>query len=691
MVRRFKTSQRIALYLYAKGRCANAACGKPLVAGWHADHQIPWSLGGETDVSNGNALCPACNLKKGDRIEEVVIRKQKRGGDGERKALLPWPQGMQLRAWQQRAFNCWLIRKGRDFLLVATPGAGKTRVALRIAHHMLMSGEVSRIVIVCPTEHIRKQWADAAHETGIALDPKWLNAYGVEVVEDYHGIAVTYQQISFAPDLFDKQCDASTLVIFDEVHHAADNLSWGDALRRAFHRATERLALSGTPFRNDNYQIPFITYHEGRSKAGFSYSYAEALADGVCRPIYFPTVNGRARWLSRDGSFIDCWLLDDVPRAHATERLRTVLDAGGGWLPSVLKAANDKLSEIRASGHSEAGALVIAIDQGHAKEISRLLLRITGTAPVLAISEDADASAKIQRFTEGADRFLVCVKMVSEGVDIPRLRVGVFATNVTTELFLRQAIGRFVRVICGLEEQSATLYLPAVEPIITFARQIKEERDHQLAQAKSLLPGMLITSSGKRYPDEKMGAFMPLDSTPIPHDTIFDGASFSQAELAYAERLRRELCIPVPTPQLAAALRRHASDKGVFVNYNAEAGLREQNQRPPTPLTESKPPVIGIEDDAASRPMSSERDLQVSAIISGSNRPVYARKEELRKQTQKAAAKLGGLLGVRPWVLHKQWIEMGGMPQEEATLQDLERKIAFFLERIAEINQKRNS
>ncbi|MBR7503214.1 ATP-dependent helicase, partial [Mycobacterium tuberculosis] len=83
-----------------------------------------------------------------------------------------------------------------------------------------------------------------------------------------------------------------TLVILDEVHHAGDALSWGDAVREAFGPAVRRLSLTGTPFRSDTSPIPFVTYApdaEGirTSVADYSYGYGRALKDSVVRPVLF--------------------------------------------------------------------------------------------------------------------------------------------------------------------------------------------------------------------------------------------------------------------------------------------------------------------------------------------------------------------------------------------------------------------
>ncbi len=113
---------------------------------------------------------------------------------------------------------------------------------------------------------------------------------------------MTYAQVAARPLLHRARTEAArTLVILDEVHHAGDALSWGDAVRDAFEPAARRLALTGTPFRSDTSPIPFVDYEpdaEGvrRSRADHSYGYADALRDGVVRPVIFLSYSGQMRW-----------------------------------------------------------------------------------------------------------------------------------------------------------------------------------------------------------------------------------------------------------------------------------------------------------------------------------------------------------------------------------------------------------
>lgn len=203
-----------------------------------------------------------------------------------------------LRAWQRKAMVEYLRRRSEDFMAVATPGAGKTTFALRLAAEMLNDGTIDAVTVVCPTEHLKTQWSHAAARVGIQLDPKFRNAE-IHSSSDFHGAVVTYAQVGMAPQVHKRRTiTRRTLVILDEIHHAGDSRSWGDGVKDAFEPAERRLLLTGTPFRSDENPIPFVQYERGmdgiqRSKADSVYGYADALKDRVVRPVMFMAYSGR--------------------------------------------------------------------------------------------------------------------------------------------------------------------------------------------------------------------------------------------------------------------------------------------------------------------------------------------------------------------------------------------------------------
>ena len=391
-----------------------------------------------------------------------------------------------LRSWQKEAITTYLEGGVKqDFMVTATPGAGKTTFALTLARYLLSERKIDRIVIVVPTDHLRTQWGEASKKAGLLLSPDLANDQVLD--KEYDGYISTYAQVAMKPVLHGRRTETPhrTLVIFDEIHHAGDGLSWGEAIRIAFDSATRRLSLTGTPFRTSLVeQIPFIKYEEDtdgflRSSSDYTYGYKSALGDGVVRPVLFAAYSGIARWRNSIGDLLAASLSDTLTKEDEMAAWKTVLNPEGKWVPHVIEAASDRLEEIRKSGVSDAGCLILASDQETAKAYAMVVKTVTGYMPTVVLSEDPKASDKITAFNKGTDKFLVAVRMVSEGVDIPRATVLVWLTAYRTPLFFAQAVGRVVRA--RNNKESATVFLPAVRPLLALAAEIETERDHILS------------------------------------------------------------------------------------------------------------------------------------------------------------------------------------------------------------------
>ena len=435
-----------------------------------------------------------------------------------------------LREWQKEAFTEYFRQPRRDFLLVATPGAGKTAWALTVAAELLARREIAAITVVTPTEHLKHQWARAADGFGIALDPGYRNAQG-RASADFTGVAVTYAQVAAHPALHrQRTAGRRTLVVFDEIHHAGDALSWGEAAREAFELAKRRLALTGTPFRSDANPIPFVTYVPDdaggrRSASDYVYGYGPALADGVVRPVIFLAYSGEMRWRTRAGDELAATLGTPLTADQLAQAWRTALDPEGEWVARVLEAADRRLSEVRR-GMPDAAGLVIATDHDGARAYAALLRRLTGTRPVVVLSDDPAASRKIAAFAGSPDRWMVAVRMVSEGVDIPRLAVGVYATSVGTALFFAQAVGRFVRA--RRRGETASVFLPSIPALLGYAAGLEAERDHVLAP-----PGedagereLAQAQREQNVPGADEAAFTALGASAHFDRVLYDGGEF---------------------------------------------------------------------------------------------------------------------------------------------------------------------
>ncbi|WP_322859963.1 DEAD/DEAH box helicase [Mycobacterium europaeum] len=494
--------------------------------------------------------------------------------------------GRVLRGWQRRALVKYLAGQPRDFLAVATPGSGKTTFALRVAAELLSQRAVEQITVVVPTEHLKVQWAQAAARHGIALDPKFSNT-SARTSGEYHGVMVTYAQVAAHPTLHRVRTEQrKTLVVFDEIHHGGDAKTWGDAIREAFGDATRRLALTGTPFRSDDSPIPFVDYEAGsdgvrRSRADHTYGYAEALADGVVRPVVFLAYSGEARWRDGAGEEHAARLGEPLTAEQTARAWRTALDPAGEWMPAVIAAADQRLRQKRAHV-PDAGGMIIASDRTAARAYAALLTRLTGEEPTVVLSDDPGSSARISEFAASASRWLVAVRMVSEGVDVPRLAVGIYATSASTPLFFAQAIGRFVR--SRRPGETASIFLPSVPNLLQLASELEAQRNHVLGEPHRPDDDPLDGDPAVRTQTEKTeidNGFTSLGADAELDQVIFDGSSFGTAAPAGSDEEADYLGIPglLDADQMRALLHRRQDEQ---LQRRAAQGVPAPVSAPPS-------------------------------------------------------------------------------------------------------------
>jgi superfamily II DNA or RNA helicase len=564
-----------------------------------------------------------------------------------------------LRGWQKAAYEEYFRVTRRDFLLVATPGAGKTAYALTVAARLLATREIAFVTVVTPTEHLKYQWAQAAARFGIAIDPSYRNAQG-RAGADFQGVAVTYAQVAAHPALHRQRTEnRRTLVIFDEIHHAGDALSWGDAVKEAFEPARRRLALTGTPFRSDANPIPFVTYvpeadGSKRSASDYVYGYGPALADGVVRPVIFLAYSGEMHWRTRAGDEITATLGTPMTKDQVAQAWRTALDPSGEWISRVLEAADKRLAEVRRA-MPDAGGLVIAGDHETARAYAGLLRKISGERPVVVLSDDPTASRKISAFAGSTARWMVAVRMVSEGVDVPRLAVGVYATSVSTALFFAQAVGRFVRA--RRRGETASVFVPSVPVLLGFAAELEAERDH-VVHAVSQDPEAELAEAARRR-DTTDGeiegrSFEALRASATFDRVLFDGGEFGTATEAGSPEEEDFLGLPglLEPDQVATLLRKRQA-----------AQLANRSVAISTPVTTVSPES----SDAATAP--------AAAPVSTVSREVLA---ALRKELNGLVGAWSHRTGQPHGVIHAELRRVCGGPAiPQASAEEIRARIAM--------------
>lgn len=258
------------------------------------------------------------------------------------------------------------------------------------------------------------------------------------------------------------------------------------------------------------------------------------------------------RWRTKAGDEVAAKLGEPMTKDATSQAWRTALDPRGDWMPNVLRAADQRLTEVRKS-IPDAGGLVIATDQDSARAYAKLIREITGTKATVVLSDEDAASRRIDEFSANEERWMVAVRMVSEGVDVPRLAVGVYATTISTPLFFAQAVGRFVR--SRRRGETASVFLPTIPNLLGFANEMEIERDHVLDKPKKAGEDDPYAESEKemaeveRELDEDTGEqdalpFEALESDAVFDRVLYDGAEFGMQAHPGSEEEQDYLGIP---------------------------------------------------------------------------------------------------------------------------------------------------
>ena len=451
-------------------------CGRSLGGSYHADHVVPFSKGGQTILLNGQALCADCNLKKGSKI-------------------------MMLRPWQTEALQKslrWLIEKAEDrhFLINAAPGAGKTIAACTIAKHLIDMGQIDRVIVIAPRIEVVKQWAKDFHLITNRFMGKVTGA-GDDIDID---VCATWSAVQNLQDAFQAVCRSSrVLLICDEHHHAAVAASWGEGASGSFSDAKYVLVLTGTPIRSDGQKSIWMAYDDSGQinhpeEGTYTLSYGDAVDLGYCRPATFHRHEGHFTVDLEDGEKVEvsgkhpATLTPTMNRIPGLQRALTFyklactpqFESDGktpraiGYQGTMVEWASSKLTDLRYR-MPNAGGLVIAPSIEMAEYMVGLIERMEGERPAIVHSQMPNIEGKIESFRHTDKRWIVSVAMISEGVDISRLRVLIYLPHALTELAFRQAVGRVVRS-AGLDDDTrAYVVMPSFDVLEAFARRIEEE------------------------------------------------------------------------------------------------------------------------------------------------------------------------------------------------------------------------
>jgi superfamily II DNA or RNA helicase len=506
-------------------------------------------------------LCIRCNLEKGSKV-------------------------IQLRPWQTAALNKaleWLLGTASDrhFLINAAPGSGKTIAGCVLAQQLVERGEIDRVIVIAPRAEVVSQWArDFYQITGrymgkVTGGDQDVSNLGID-------ICATWAATQGLQDALQAICRGSrVLVICDEHHHAAVSATWGESADSAFADARFVLVLTGTPIRSDGKRSVWLAYDDEGAinhpeEGTYTLTYGEAVDLEYCRPVTFHRHEGHFTVDLEDGQHIeissakaavlpenlkrisslqralDFYKLACTPQYESDQKTPLVI----GYQATMIDWATRKLDDLRLR-MPNAGGLVIAPTIEMAEYMVELITKMEGEAPILVHSQIRNPEGRIQAFRNTDKRWSVSVAMISEGVDIKRLRILVYLPNALTELSFRQAIGRVVRSNGPGDDTRAYVIMPSFNILEEYARRVEDEmsatarKDSDSPKTKRCptcsaesplsatfcdVCGTEFPKAGSRFkPCPDCGALNPMTASSCQECGISFGASFT---LTLEEALR---------------------------------------------------------------------------------------------------------------------------------------------------------
>jgi len=487
---------------------------------------------------------------------------------------------MEPRQWQKAALAA--CKETNPALVEAFPGSGKTIFAALEVQRRIESGEINGVVVVVPTKPLKESVQRDMAEVGIELKDQQKDRHPFPT--EYAGVVVCYAQLPNLVDTFGVWCRNGRRLafVFDEVHHASENNVWGDAANDCARMAARVLAMTGTPFRGDGRRIAFVNYSDdGQCVPTYSYGYAAAVRDDVCRVIEFETDDGVAEFVA---DALHTVRISETPEHLEPQVKAAVFETRHDFLNKTIAKADHKLTEMRTDDHDAAGLIVCRPgyddnDNRHLHQVAALVEEITGEKPVVVKHDDASSADKIAKFRTSTARWLLSVRMVSEGIDIKRLRIGVMATAPTTELLFRQIIGRVIRVEDGCEHHRATLLMAKLPRLVEWAGRIEKDATAGLREKRE-------REQAEERAERQSKGLLTLSASHEDGGAVAMGIGFNATEIQAAEEERNSdpLLRGVSVLAVAQMRRRHgiqatATDVEVEPEQKRRKRLRDNLNR----------------------------------------------------------------------------------------------------------------
>ncbi len=426
------------------------------------------------------------------------------------------------RDWQERCVNEYQRASKENFLLEACVSAGKTPLAmyLYVSLQQLMGWAFA--VVVTPSEHLRRQYAQDAcsffglnlYYSGTDTRSKTLPNPRELLAQNYQGLVVSYQWLTKrdnAQNLSDALAASfggKVLVILDEVHHASNELSFGQACETAFpdRAVSHRLMTSGTPFRSDKNRIlgNWLNYEKiaentYRCVPDFRYTLADALQKEIIPPFSFVTLEGEFKYSRNGATYEGQTFTNATNEQELRDALNTAIFIDGDWVKEAILWAHNRMKRDRAKGLPECATYLRVPTISAARDISNRIKNLTGEEVLVVVSQDDndsnssvkcksqdDPSRLIEAFAAEAGfrarSWIIGVNMLGEGVSIKRLKYRIHATNICAPLAFNQDLGRLLRPFPSPDNfEPVETLIPAHPTLIQLSLDVLNEVAHVIS------------------------------------------------------------------------------------------------------------------------------------------------------------------------------------------------------------------
>lgn len=459
-------------------------CYTELAEGFEAHHVEAHSLGGHTEIYNGQALCVRCH-----RLEHSMS-----------------PHKMQSNiffkdyGWQDRCVEYFLrnqhkyynTQRGqfpKAFIVEVSPSGGKSVNSMKLVKELIESDLIDKAVWVVPRNAIKIGFEDDSKLVEMEEHKRLMGCSHIRIETDLkasykgrlnnvHGVAITYQSLPgllFYFDLLARGGDR-LIFIFDEAHHGAggevdsddDDTAnvWGDAMTQVRNLAHAVVCMTGTPVRTDNRTVPFFEYDEREVvnpaagkitkqyfvRSCFSFGYKDAVASGVARRLIIRNRNPLLTY-AVDGDERTEQLSAVPPKYINHAKRQLLLTDEHGCLDDMLQTAYEENVRSRSIGDDDAAILVVVESQRPnqpnplevvAKRIKQLF---NEDAVTVEARDGAEANERIRRFKRDPrkTRWIVAKNQISEGTSLPRIRQVCILRDIKSQVFYEQLVHRATR------------------------------------------------------------------------------------------------------------------------------------------------------------------------------------------------------------------------------------------------------